>query len=342
MHRLSSIHFKPVVGLLVTTAVILLVATSASAAKFALMNLNHKLIGNAFPQYGATYGDVGNPTSSPILATIGSTAGTPTVMWGADQASDSIMITSMRPPATPISNRTVTWTDKGGSLGVSVGTPSPHATNIATAVTSVCLGYYLATPLPNACIGRQGSMSSTPGAKKYGGAAQLLRRSEGSGTFVSGLGTSSFHFIAQGGTAPPQLGSSRNEGWVRLYDVDAGGVTNQYSTNARFFGGGYTTGTVMASNTLLYSTSTTGTGSFNLNTAALTGTISVVVPRLYTNNAPDGAGGYAGSFAGTGTYAKYTLTFLPEPGQLVMLGSGVLMLTGLIRVRSRRGSVDQG
>jgi hypothetical protein len=338
MHRCSSIHLKSIFSFFVASVVVLFVTTSASASNFALMNLNHKLIGNAFPQYGATYGDVGNPTSSPILATIGSTAGTPTVMWGAGQASDMITITSMRPPATPISNRTVTWTDKGGSLGVSAGTPSAHATNIATAVTSVCLGGYLSAPLPNACIGRQGSMSSTPGSKKYGGAAQLLRRSAGSGTFVSGLGTSSFYFQALGGTAPPQLGSSRNEGFVKLYD-GAGG-TNQYSTNARFFGGGYTTGTVMASNTLLYSTSTTGTGSFNLNTTNLTGTISVVVPRLYMNNAPDGAGGYAGSFAGTGTYAKFTLTFLPEPGQMAMLGSGALMLTGLIRVR-RRGSVSR-
>jgi len=74
----------------------------------------------------------------------------------------------------------------------------------------------------------------------------------------------------------------------------------------------------------------TKAGSFGLNTANMTGTISLVKPRVDQGYSTVN-GVVVGKPPSVGAAGIYhlKLTFLPEPGQLLLLGVGVLGLTAL-------------
>jgi hypothetical protein len=81
-----------------------------------------------------------------------------------------------------------------------------------------------------------------------------------------------------------------------------------------------------------YITKYTSTGYDNRTPSGLSGTVSMVAPFVLN---------YIGTIQGAGVvtnvtigYAnRMTLTFLPEPGRLLMLGCGILALAGLYRLR---------
>ena len=74
----------------------------------------------------------------------------------------------------------------------------------------------------------------------------------------------------------------------------------------------------------------TKAGSFGLNTANMTGTISLVKPRVDQafSKVNGTVVGNSGSLQ-NGSVHHLKMTFLPEPGQLLLLGVGVLGLTAL-------------
>jgi hypothetical protein len=82
-----------------------------------------------------------------------------------------------------------------------------------------------------------------------------------------------------------------------------------------------------------YVTIYTSTGYDNRTPSGLSGTVSLVRPSVAH---AFGAAWGAPFVMGSGAYMeRLTLTFLPEPGHLLMLGCGILALAGLFRLRMR-------
>lgn len=83
-----------------------------------------------------------------------------------------------------------------------------------------------------------------------------------------------------------------------------------------------------------FGTSLVHTGSFNLNTANLTGMISLVKPAL-CNQHMRGGGAFYGKYYPGNAVNRVTVTFLPEPGVASLLGVGAFGLVGLSRLKRR-------
>jgi hypothetical protein len=84
------------------------------------------------------------------------------------------------------------------------------------------------------------------------------------------------------------------------------------------------------------STTTTQTGVDARSAPFLTGVISMVTPRNQYVWQKDGAGNLLSLRSNFGVIHALELTFLPEPGQLAMLASGIFGLLGLQSFRRRR------
>jgi len=93
------------------------------------------------------------------------------------------------------------------------------------------------------------------------------------------------------------------------------------------------TGTVTIIDYSPYSTRTyTAMGLDGRNDAGTSGSISLVTPRLLNSFQAFG-GSVATSLNRTGSVTTLTLSFLPEPGRIALLGGGLLGLLALSRRR---------
>jgi hypothetical protein len=195
---------------------------------------------------------------------------------------------------------------------------------------------------PGSCTPRPGTLHRTPGTKKYGGTAQLLRDITSWGQWAAGgFGNRAFTGYV-GGNLPGGRPASH------LTPSSVGKVSHSATQHYSHTGGGttsdahamqtvmpFTTGMVSAVNVAAYQTKFRRTGSNNLNPTNLTGTISIVRPVVvnsYQRLGPLLSGGGGVSYAGIETMK---LTFLPEPSMALMLACGGLALAGLSRLRKR-------
>jgi hypothetical protein len=349
-------------GAALVASAVLLTASSAGAASQAVVALGWKTKGFGIGTY-ATAMQAGTHQSFAI-ATVGSTPVTPAtgpyVNWAPDQFS-SVKSGTYGPFTqygypTVISYRTATFNDKGGALLANhPGAPAGVSTVMGTAVaTNWCAGQ------AGSCFtSHTGVMTHSPGAKKYGGAASTFRLSQGVGQQTTGVAGpyKDFAFKAFKFTGAPVQSANYRRAYATTTNTGLG--TPMFNTAGFVLGATYTTGMATAMQSIFFSSTTTGTGSFALNTANLTGMISVVIPRVnFTHNLscedkfdtggppqtsgnPDGLcdsdGSTAVAFTSMGqsgaSVPGVTLTFLPEPGQLALLGFGVLSLAGLQRLR---------
>jgi len=349
------------VGAVLVALVVLLTSSMASAATDAVVALGWKVRGfgigtYATAQQAGTAGDF-------AIATVKSTLTTPAVMWAPDQFT-SLKAGTFGPYTqygypTVISYRSAQVTDKGGSLVKShPGAPAGVSTVMGTAVaTTWCAD-------PGSCAAtHSGTLTHSPGTRKYGGAAKMLRNSQANsvGTTTIGGPYRDIFFRAYNQPGP----AAQSDNYRRLYltstNTNPAFPTPKHQTGGFLIGATYTTGMATAMQSVLFTTTTTGTGSFALNTANQTGMISVVIPRInfnhsvscadnfdtggppQTSGSPDGfcdsdgvtAVNYTGATTAGASVSFVSLTFLPEPGQLAMLGFGILSLAGLTRLRLR-------
>jgi uncharacterized protein (TIGR03382 family) len=194
--------------------------------------------------------------------------------------------------------------------------------------------------IPNQCFPRVGSGKRFPGTKKFGGTAKMLRRLDVVGTFLgspSGLSQFDLEGVrtaqlanAHTGTEYGVVGSAT---WTNVTVMVQSQRQNQ-STQVPL-----TTGKVTVMGTV-FNTQQTQTGSHNLNTANLTGMISLVRPNLaqtFSRRFSDGL--YTGPKGGFFNVSRVQMTFggeyTPEPGTTALLAFGGLGLAVL--GRRRRG-----
>jgi len=350
---------RVVIGLALVASV-LLAGSTANAAGDALVKIGWKARSFGF----GTYASLSQAGTAMDFATaqVGATPGTPSVMWAAGQFS-GVKQGSYGPYTqygypTISSMRTLSWDDKGGALQKShPGAPAGLTTLMASAVaTTSCPG--------GACsASHAGTFTTSPGAKKYGGSAKFLTSSFGSGTATSSIGGNRTFMFEALGTPNPQV---KSNAYVRntfsANNTSPAFPTPSYFTAQFIIGATYTTGTVMARQSIAATTTETDTGSFALNGANNTGTISVVVPRITFNNlrcqdrfdtpvaAPQTSGSsdgfcdsdgttavvYNGTTGASASTSSVSLTFLPEPTQAAMLTVGALSLAGAGARRRRR------
>lgn len=206
---------------------------------------------------------------------------------------------------------------------------------------------------PGQCVAAQrtGTLSRVPGAKKFGGAARLLRSDIQAVLFSGVVGLIDVNGKIES-AMPPILGSTslmRTPQWrlgpsapgkvgnlnTQLYEYLPGGTTvangNQLTVNP------WTTGMASVHGPGYFGTSFAQTGSHNFNPTNLTGMISLVQPFLFEGFSRSGNAFLGQQIPGsTGGVFKHQMTFLPEPGTLALLGFGALGLAGLGRLRTRR------
>ena len=195
------------------------------------------------------------------------------------------------------------------------------------------------TTLPGACFPRYGMISRTPGPKKFGGVARLLRRNDFIATTIMGS-PSGLSLVSQMAVTTARLLGSAFPGNYGILQSGirtntAAGIVRQ--TQAQVTTGGFSTGMVQ----LLggpyppdFSTGITTSGSHNFSTAKLTGMVSLVQPAMsQIFRRTDGVyGGRASSFANM----RYVVaTFLPEPGVTLLLACGGLGLALFGALRRR-------
>jgi len=233
----------------------------------------------------------------------------------------------------------------------------PGTVTPSTVVTTSCV-------VPGSCFASHGgTLMQSPGAKKFGGSAHLLApalfdvflTSSVQGGFANLIGT------AMAPAAPPFKSAVEPRGYTFRLNTSPAFPVPVYGTIQSIQGGIYATGAATHMKTNPVTTTTMVSGSHMLNPTNLTGTISVVVPRMsYTNvtcrdffddvapgsqtsGSPDGLCDYDGStvvafnsvLQDLGGYREIKLTFLPEPGSIAMVGAGILALAGAARLRRR-------
>lgn len=335
-----------------------LAGSTAYAAANALVAFETTTFNPAFGAYGVQV--QAGTLNSHGQVTVGSTPGTPKVSWGTGQFSGAF--TGIFGPYTQYgyptitSFRSATWMLQTGMLAVDPAAVA-GSVNPSTVVTASCV-------VPGSCFASHGgTLMQSPGAKKFGGTAlnlrpsffQLFATSSGQGGFANITGT------AMAPNVPPVKSAVQDRGYLIRLNTSPAFPIPVYTSLQSIQGGIYATGTGTHMKTNPVSTTTSVMGSNMLNPTNLTGTISVVVPRLSYNNitcrdffddvapglqttgSPDGLCDYDGltlvAFNGTnadiGGYREIKLTFLPEPGSIAMVGAGILALAGAARLRRR-------
>jgi hypothetical protein len=214
-------------------------------------------------------------------------------------------------------------------------------------LTTICftLNPYPAIPsgFPGSCTPRPGTLRRTPGSKKYGGTAQILRTQHSFGQWapVGPFGNRAFSASVGGNLpggrpashlAPSAVGRVVHEATLH-YTHTGGGTTSD--AHAMLTTVPFTTGMVSVVNVAAYQTNFRRSGSNNLNPGNLTGTISVVRPLVVNSFQRLGPGLVGGGNVSYGGIETMKLTFLPEPSMALMLGCGGLALAGLARLRKR-------
>ena len=322
---------------------IFLGASAAQAATHALVNVSWKarVLGNDFP-YGSGTG----------IATLGTTPNTPSIMWAQSaivpyaaystnfglpgmltitpNGGVNVITTS---PAYGFYNYLRAGNQFNGpaTLRKSFGTAAtamwPHATTNTTICGGLCVS-------PTA-----GTFNITPTnpSRRFGGTARLLRQTTGSRFERATVG---FSQAIYSGVATPMRFIYPEV--VGNYFVRGQGTATNLTTlgtqRTVFMDlvGPLTTGRVDVTLTTPATPQQTNyTGSFNLNITNLTGMVSLVQPNLTRSFAfIDGVLSVPAT-GGNAAMQITNITFLPEPGQLALLGAGLLGVAALLQARRR-------
>jgi hypothetical protein len=274
--------------------------------------------------------------SGTVSAVVGSTPNTPSVYIRSD-ALRRTDTTSWTGPQTPYSKN---WND-AHNAAVTFKRSHPLAPTAITTVnaydkTNTAAAGKLYMP-------RYGLLRQTPGPNRFGGTMAIVSNLHTKGTVAAAVGWYDFTFNANATamlTGPVSVGQ---------YGI---AITGMITHQTIMYPGGKsmifdapviatlmpsTTGTqYLYQNKGYYVTTYTYAGYDNRTPNGLYGTLSLVRPMVlnyfWTSVEPPPfvAGGDSQGFM-----YRNTITFLPEPGSLLMLGCGILTLAGLYRLRLR-------
>jgi hypothetical protein len=271
-----------------------------------------------------------------ISVTVGSTPSTPSVMIPYGVITRKSTYTWVG-PATPFSinyidarNGAATF-KKSHSLAPTMTT----TVNAADKVSSPANGGTFYMP-------RYGTLRQTPGKHRFGGTMLVVSDLHAVGQFRADQGYYDFYLNA----APtPKITGPIGVG---AYGLSLTGMLTHTSISYKgkplaFDGPAFatlmpsTTGTqYLRAPFGVYVTTYTYAGYDNRTPSGLHGTLSLVRPTVLTYFLrEDGPPPIAFAFENQGFMARNTITFLPEPRSLLMLGCGILTLAGLFRLRMR-------
>ena len=307
----------------------LLAGPAALASQQALVDLTYK---NQFFSVGLSR-DVF--TVMGAVVTVQTTAPTPSVMWPANILAGSRSFTYSG-GYTPIASNMETYRLKAGTLARShAGAASAGGSSfVPTTVTTKCFASIPpAAPgppnLPGSCFPRKGKGMRTPGVRRFGGSARLLRDTLLIGTFIAATGydlvsANFFYTPALTGpdTDPGNYGIIATGTFTNTV-IGTARKTNFHETEVPF-----TTGVAKVTGGD-FGTVLTLSGSHNFSTANLTGMISVVKPFLRNQFARNSAGNFIGNDLALHGIRTVSFTFLPEPATLILLACGALGLAAL-------------
>jgi hypothetical protein len=270
-----------------------------------------------------------------VSAFVGSTPNTPSVYIrsGALSRTDT---TTWTGPLTPFSinyidvhNAAATF-KKSHSLA-----PTATTTVRAADKTSTAVGGAFYMP-------RNGTLIQTPGTPRFGGTMGLVSNLHAVGQYVASVGYYDFYFDASATAMAAPPFSVGQYGFVLT-----GMLTHSYlqykGQPLAFDGPGIATFMPSTTGTQYlyqdfgpYITQYTYAGYDNRTPNGLFGTLSLVRPFVLqyfgVTLAPPS---FIAWNETQGFIYRNTITFLPEPGGLMMLGCGVLTLAGLFRLRMR-------
>ena len=319
----------------------LMVAASASATRQAVVNLVYK---NQFLA-GTTFGIRGET----VVVTVGNTPTDPLIVWPANRlscpapcAAESFTYTGNY---TVFASRMGTFMNQAARVSANHAGAAPTGGSTVPIPTMTTKCFATVSPtvvpgppnLPGSCFPRGATLMRFPGAKKYGGTARMLDTANNVGTFVAFSPPANDLFNFNNVQTAAQKNTTTFVGNYGL--VGTGTFTNTVLGTARQTQGQgtiapVTTGLATAKGGF-FGTALSVAGSHAFNTANLTGMISMVQPFVNNQFSRNQAGGYIGNTLTLGAVAAVDLTFLPEPGILVMLGCGVAGLAGLAALRRR-------
>jgi hypothetical protein len=271
-----------------------------------------------------------------VSAFVGSTPNAPSV-YIRSGALSRIETTTWTGPQTPFSinyidlhNGAVTF-KKSHSLA-----PTATTTVRAADKTSTAVGGSLYMP-------RYGTMMQKPGANRFGGTMGLVSNLRAVGQYKASVGFYDFYFNAAATAmvaAPFSVGeygfvltgmlthtSLSYKGQPLAFDAPAV-ATNMPSTTGTQY---------LYQDFGYYVTQYTYAGYDNRTPNGLYGTLSLVRPFVlqYFGILDVPPAPYAAWNETQAFMYRNTITFLPEPGSLLMLGCGILTLAGLFRLRMR-------
>jgi hypothetical protein len=270
-----------------------------------------------------------------ITATVGSTPNTPSVMIpsGLLTRTDT---TNWTGPLTPFSYNYI-------DLHNGPATFKKSHSLAPTAITTVRAGDKTSTAVGGSFyMPRNGTLMQKPGTKRFGGTMALVSNLRAVGQYVASVGYYDFYFNANATTMATGKITVGQYGFVL-----SGMLTHsylQYKGGPLAFDGPAiatfmpsTTGTqYLYQNFGPYITQYTYAGYDNRTPAGLNGTLSLVRPMvLQYFGVMEANPRYIAWNETQGFMYRNTITFLPEPGSLLMLGCGIVTLAGLFRLRVR-------
>ena len=327
-----------------TTAVLfgiamLLPALSASASQQAVVQITYV---NAFsPGFGTT----GVPRVGTGTAILKPTTQKTGLQWNAGIVAGASSFT-VETPYLPFLSSMAAFRNEAGALFA--GHPGAAATGGSTvaapSATTKCfasIAPFAPGPpaLPGSCFPRKGTLMRAPGSSKYGGTARLLLDTDSVGTALAFAppGLDFFALKIFQSQTPNVTGFSTVPGAYGI--LGSGTFTNTVLMTARKTmnhqtQAPWTTGMVTVAGGD-FGTAFTLTGSNSVDQTNLTGMISVVRPAATNQFSRNQAGAYLGNTVGLVLVNRVSLTFLPEPGSMLLLGCGGLGLAGLAALRRR-------
>lgn len=313
-------------------AAVLIPALHASASQQAVVTISYK---NQFA-VGTTF----TAFTGAGIVTVNTTSPPASVMWPANIISGSRNFTYIG-PFTPFASVVSSYGFVAGTISKSQASaaPSGGSTLMGVTATTKCFkSTATAMPgppaLPGSCFPRRGTGLRIPGTNRFGGTARVLRVGTFLGTLAGITGSDLFVnnvFRTPALEGPSAIGNYGIHGTGTFTNTVTGVPrrTVLFDTSAPL-----TTGqvTVMGGD---FGTFLTITGSNNLNTTNLTGTISLVQPVLRNQFSRNAAGVYLGNTLSAEIGRTVSITFLPEPGATIALACGFLGLGALVTFRRR-------